>query len=458
MLTVNPASGNKLQLQKAGTNRVVFDVNGALDINADQAIGVLAQFRHQDVTDFFISTSGNAHLRGSLGVGPDADTPTHRLLVHETTMKWFASDDVNPKSGLRGWHIEKRSAADTVPHGISFDINGVPKWEIGVDFETNNAQSNADFVPCLDMSAGIDDAGAGANAGADVIRISAAEHATTHGQGPKMVFGFKCGTPRANPDFFQIDAGKNLGGLRVSANHDVTKVTQTLAQRSATHNRTSTALANANDAAPLWEYGVDLLAAGRLVWGFSFQDHKTTSAKDTRLFIEGTNALTAKFGFNTLAPQASHHLLFDNAATAYDTVQSHWCASFEDQGTAAARANRAINIQSILDAATVRNYLWLSGGLGTTATQASPTVTSAGGGSFGLERTDTELSMCYAAAGTNVAISRALRISSGGNIGAFGVAPVARQSVGAAATDAATTQTLANNLRTALINLGWCQA
>ena len=42
-------------------------------------------------------------------------------------------------------------------------------------------------------------------------------------------------------------------------------------------------------------------------------------------------------------------------------------------------------------------------------------------------------------------------------IGAFGVTPVARQSVGAAATDAATTQTLANNLRTALINLGFCQ-
>jgi hypothetical protein len=43
-------------------------------------------------------------------------------------------------------------------------------------------------------------------------------------------------------------------------------------------------------------------------------------------------------------------------------------------------------------------------------------------------------------------------------IGFLGASAVARQTVGAAATDAATTQTLANNLRTALINLGLCAA
>lgn len=41
-------------------------------------------------------------------------------------------------------------------------------------------------------------------------------------------------------------------------------------------------------------------------------------------------------------------------------------------------------------------------------------------------------------------------------VGFFGATPVVQQSIGAAATDAATTQTLANNLRTALINLGLC--
>ena len=36
----------------------------------------------------------------------------------------------------------------------------------------------------------------------------------------------------------------------------------------------------------------------------------------------------------------------------------------------------------------------------------------------------------------------------------YGAAPIVRPAVAAAATDAATTQTLANSLRTALINLG----
>jgi hypothetical protein len=43
-------------------------------------------------------------------------------------------------------------------------------------------------------------------------------------------------------------------------------------------------------------------------------------------------------------------------------------------------------------------------------------------------------------------------------LGFFGATPVVRPTVGAAATDAATTQTLANNMRTALINLGLVSA
>jgi hypothetical protein len=58
------------------------------------------------------------------------------------------------------------------------------------------------------------------------------------------------------------------------------------------------------------------------------------------------------------------------------------------------------------------------------------------------------------------ALREGFRLESNGTVpllGFFAVTPVARQTVGAAATDAATTQTLANNLRTALINLGLCQ-
>lgn len=53
-----------------------------------------------------------------------------------------------------------------------------------------------------------------------------------------------------------------------------------------------------------------------------------------------------------------------------------------------------------------------------------------------------------------------MRIESDGSnpmVGFLGATAVLRQTIGAAATDAATTQTLANNIRTALINLGLCQ-
>jgi hypothetical protein len=45
----------------------------------------------------------------------------------------------------------------------------------------------------------------------------------------------------------------------------------------------------------------------------------------------------------------------------------------------------------------------------------------------------------------------------GTGIGFYGVSPVARPTAAAAATDAASTQTLANSLRTILINLGLAQ-
>jgi hypothetical protein len=60
----------------------------------------------------------------------------------------------------------------------------------------------------------------------------------------------------------------------------------------------------------------------------------------------------------------------------------------------------------------------------------------------------------------DTAVRENIRIEASGTaplIGFLGAAAVARQAVGAAATDPATTQTLANNIRTALINLGLCQ-
>ena len=73
---------------------------------------------------------------------------------------------------------------------------------------------------------------------------------------------------------------------------------------------------------------------------------------------------------------------------------------------------------------------------------------------------NTDASRKYAAAFNifDTAARECIKLEASGTaakIGVFGATPVIRQTVSAAATDAATTQTLVNDLRTALIALGW---
>jgi hypothetical protein len=56
--------------------------------------------------------------------------------------------------------------------------------------------------------------------------------------------------------------------------------------------------------------------------------------------------------------------------------------------------------------------------------------------------------------GNNAADGQTFGVAATTPISFYGATPIARPSVAVAATDAATTQTLANSLRTALINLG----
>lgn len=56
--------------------------------------------------------------------------------------------------------------------------------------------------------------------------------------------------------------------------------------------------------------------------------------------------------------------------------------------------------------------------------------------------------------GTNSADGVVVGLNSTVPVGFYGATPVAQQAVSAAGTDSATTQTLANSLRTALIALG----
>jgi hypothetical protein len=49
----------------------------------------------------------------------------------------YFSDQMNPYSGLRGLHIN-RASEDRTPHGISLDMDGVPVWDLGIDYESTD--------------------------------------------------------------------------------------------------------------------------------------------------------------------------------------------------------------------------------------------------------------------------------------------------------------------------------
>lgn len=51
-----------------------------------------------------------------------------------TPVNSYLTQDPNPNSGLRGWHIN-RPSGEALPHGISFDMDGTPIWDMGIDFE-----------------------------------------------------------------------------------------------------------------------------------------------------------------------------------------------------------------------------------------------------------------------------------------------------------------------------------
>jgi len=55
-------------------------------------------------------------------------------VVAGTPVNSYFTQDHNPNSGLRGWHINRPSGERT-PHGISFDLDGTPVWDMGIDFE-----------------------------------------------------------------------------------------------------------------------------------------------------------------------------------------------------------------------------------------------------------------------------------------------------------------------------------
>lgn len=257
--------------------------------------------------------------------------PIHRQLfaVSGGITRIYYTDATNPRSGLRGLHIDKSASGDLTSHGISYDLGGIPKYESGIDYQTLAGSGNADFVLVFcHMTNGA--------SGSDLFRLCP-PGASVFGVCQWDLAGDKVGTPATSPSLLR---------LRPQA------------------------------------YGLSCL----------------------NLFASGAAVILA---------------VLDQTSTLYNVPQTALAAGYSMLSN---QNNRGIQLQQILDASQVRNFVMLRGGLGSSGvcTAAVPTFTAPFGASFGLESTDTTISLCTAAAGTDVAVIRGLTMSNTGAIAVSG--------------------------------------
>jgi hypothetical protein len=166
-------------------------------------------------------------------------------------LHFYITDDQQPQSGGRGLVLDKLDKDDPYAHGFTFQVEGVPKWAFGMDFETDNSDGNADFVNLFDHTVP-----------ADVIRASLAEDATGAGAGvaTKFAFGQRGGSPSANSEAFLFAGGdttSSLGGIRINFwSSGVSRHALVLVNA---HSSNNNCLANFNDQFYL---GTDIGASG----------------------------------------------------------------------------------------------------------------------------------------------------------------------------------------------------
>ncbi len=75
------------------------------------------------------------------GVG--TDTPRGKFEIFADPVSTYFTSSTTSNSGARGWHIDKPST-DSFPHSIAWDVDGITKWEIGMDL------ANKEFVLLFD--------------------------------------------------------------------------------------------------------------------------------------------------------------------------------------------------------------------------------------------------------------------------------------------------------------------
>lgn len=256
----------------------------------------------------------------------------------------------------------------------------------------------------------------GGSTGADILRFSPYALGTGT-QTTKVNIAAPSGSPAANTEFLKVVAPKALSGMSVSFNDDAGNLNGfNFTNRTVLHNR---CMANFQN---LWLFGPDYQHTGSRAW---YQVDNIAGL--TRLYLgpkgsgnaADTAGLTNAAGVNTAAPLAYWHVQGSNDLTLYDKVQTLLFAGYSTA------ANRAMLLQTILDASAVVNYAMLRGGLGSTATRATPVLTSTFTTAHGIESTDTVMSLISAPSGSNQTISRVVSVGNN-TFGMFGAAPVAK--------------------------------
>lgn len=471
--------------------------------------------------------------------GPTYESFLYSLLTSEVdattgVTRAYISNTPNTASGLRGWHIDKLDKAQTTSSGLSFDVEGACRWEIGVDFDTAT-DGTADFITAYDpsclanevqqVSVGTNSAGQfkltfnaqqtaniAVNASAATVKSAIAALSTVGGASnvdvagrnggpwlvefkgtlaaanqtvmtmadgdtplsggsgqavttiqdgttgadlmrwspysdasgviaPKLGIGAPIGTPRADTEFVLINAPSGLSGLSVRYRDDAGTLNGLNFTNISTANKR--AIINFNN---YWQVGMDYQHAD--TENFHIVD-TNASGTPIRFYLEGApaNTLVPKAGVNTANPLSMWHIANSNDSSLYDTPQTLLSAGYSTL------TNRTMQWQQILNASQANNFFWMMGTLGAGSTEGTPVADSIGPVCHGIACDQSVMSLISAPSGTNQTINRVVRVGNN-QLSFFDATPVSKQSVAAAATDAGTTQTLANSLRTIMINLG----
>lgn len=344
-------------------------------------------------------------------------------------------------SGARGWTFD-RPAGENSAHTLDWALGGTHAWGMGMD-----ADSSVTPFPDLILAYayGTGDPG-------DNIRIS---QRTYVNGGVKYIFGGeKVGTPAnegtvvtavaptgASPAVGGYAARlfngapllkgvcRSIGSYNVNINfHDLVVLSHDF---------------NQNQGQDIRYRDID-------------PSHSTpTASEKNRLFVRFPDSHQGAVGLNTEQPQALFDVRGYYTGDPTTTLNSYLTGGYQD----GAINNRSPNIQQLVSSVGTHNFLMVSGGIGSTASVAAPTFSSSFKHALGIWGDCEANKASLAAAPNGLNQTPALSVSWGQNAGNpqlsfFGVPLVSRQVLPGAASDPATTQTLANSLRTALIALG----